>query len=501
MQRSKQLLLSGIALIACLGAASAQGIKEEGGARSSEQGVTSSRPGAQRGSEMRGQGQVENRAKSIDGKASSANQHSERSTTSHSEKNEVSGKSASKVEGEGKAERRSGSPAQRDQKSAQELKKERTSGPAPSKNNEPSTVGQGSSGRNEASKASSHQGPSSSQRQPDKSTSGSTELSNTKASGTEERNAATGVASPQGQQTTGASEQGATQSATQQPDTSIRSQAGATINTQQQAKIQQSVLSARNVPRVNDVNFDIRVNAVVPSHVHVVGLSSFPVLVEAFPRYRDDSFFVVEDDIVIVDHSHRIVDVVPAGPKSRYGRVGSPSSTAAVIDLTEPEIREVQQVLIDRGYYHGPVDGIFRPEVREALISFQRKEGFEATGRVDTRTVSALGLSGRIGQNAQGAGNQSTTNAQQPSDQSGTGQATQRQQNSSGQTTSAGQKQSQNQPASGANNQPSQRSQNGPAPATSGQGASQDPGATNQPHSRMKSQGSQEPRNRHPSER
>jgi hypothetical protein len=65
MQRSKQLLLSGIALIACLGAASAQGIKEEGGARSSEQGVTSSRPGAQRGSEMRGQGQVENRAKSI----------------------------------------------------------------------------------------------------------------------------------------------------------------------------------------------------------------------------------------------------------------------------------------------------------------------------------------------------------------------------------------------------------------------------------------------------
>lgn len=42
---------------------------------------------------------------------------------------------------------------------------------------------------------------------------------------------------------------------------------------------------------------------VVPSHVHVIGLSSFPILVEAFPRYRGDSFFVVRDDIVIRERS------------------------------------------------------------------------------------------------------------------------------------------------------------------------------------------------------
>ena len=36
------------------------------------------------------------------------------------------------------------------------------------------------------------------------------------------------------------------------------------------------------------------------------------------------------------------------------------------------------------------------PDTREALIAFQRKEGFSATGSIDTRTVGALGLSGKV---------------------------------------------------------------------------------------------------------
>jgi|SRR3954471_9131179 peptidoglycan hydrolase-like protein with peptidoglycan-binding domain len=201
---------------------------------------------------------------------------------------------------------------------------------------------------------------------------------------------------------------------------------------------------------------------VVPSHVHVIGLSSFPILVEAFPRYRGDSFFVVRDDIVIVDHSHRIVDVVPAGPNARLGHASG--STAAVIDLSETEIREVQQVLLDRGYYHGPINGVFGPEMREALISFQRKEGFESTGRIDNRTVSALGLSDRIGQNGQGKRNQSA-NQSSGANQSLNQPATTN--NSADKQPSAANNSAEKQPSSGGPT--SQNNQNSPTPSTTGQ--------------------------------
>jgi len=224
------------------------------------------------------------------------------------------------------------------------------------------------------------------------------------------------------------------------------------------------VLSARNAPRVNDVNFDIRASVVVPSHVHVVGVSSFPVLVEAFPRYRDDSFFVTGEQIVVVDHSRRIVDVIPVGGSGRYGHARGSTTTSDILDLSGPEIRQVQQVLIERGYYRGPVNGVFGPRMREALIRFQRKEGYQASGRIDVRTVSALGLSGRVGPSAAGA-NQPANQAGTPntSDRSGRDAVNQRSNpdrtggpsdrtGTTGQRSSSGENRSQNQPSEGANN-------------------------------------------------
>lgn len=185
---------------------------------------------------------------------------------------------------------------------------------------------------------------------------------------------------------------------------------------------------------------------------------------------------MVEDEIVIVDHSHRIVDVVPAGSRAHYGRAGSSTES---LNLSEPEVRELQQVLITRGFYHGRVDGVFGPEMREAVISFQRKQGFATTGSIDTRKVSALGLSGRSGQNAQGAGNR----AQEPSGGSGaTGQAPASQQKSSEQENAPTQSQSENQPANGRDDPPRRQQPNGnnqssqsnpavPPPSTTGQGS------------------------------
>src|SRR5262245_18348915 len=54
------------------------------------------------------------------------------------------------------------------------------------------------------------------------------------------------------------------QGSTQQSGACSLSQSGTQISAQQQTQIQQSVLSARNTPRVDRVNFEVRTGVVVP---------------------------------------------------------------------------------------------------------------------------------------------------------------------------------------------------------------------------------------------
>src|SRR5262249_34616296 len=174
-----------------------------------------------------------------------------------------------------------------------------------------------------------------------------------------------------------------------------KSGSSATVNltSEQRTRIQQTVLSGSNVPRVDRVDFAVTVGTTVPSHVHVVEVS--PTLIEIHPEWRDDMYFVAEDEIVIVDRSHKVVAVVPVGSSPRAGARGSSSSFAAA-DLSEAEIREIQQVLTQRGFYHGRADGRFSPQFRQALITFQRRQGIRTIGEIDVRTVTALGLSDKV---------------------------------------------------------------------------------------------------------
>jgi len=290
------------------------------------------------------------------------------------------------------------------------------------------------------------------------------------------------------------------------------------LSAQQQTTIQQSVFSARNAPRVNvnSINFAVNPGVVVPRNVNVVSVSAFPALIDVFPRFRDHSFFVVDDEIVFLDRDRRVVDVVPAGPRTRFSRasVGG-GGGAASLNLSQTEIREVQQVLIDRGFLTDQADGVLTDRTREALISFQRQQGIETTGSVDTRTVASLGLSNRIGQQSSQttSGSQSSTagqsqtgtqqnttgqasgqaNAPMPQNQSTTGQAggqaqggtqqpSAQQQPPAQQNTQAAPQnqstvgQSGNQPAANQNMPSAQGGQgNAPPPSTSGQGNAQPP--------------------------
>lgn len=197
------------------------------------------------------------------------------------------------------------------------------------------------------------------------------------------------------QGTVGSARQGETGSAQTQTG-AAQTQTQARLSNQQRTKIRQSVLSAHNVPRVqaNDIHFAVNRGVAVPSRVSVVSVSRYPELIDVFPEYRDDSFFVTEDEIIFVGPDRRVVNVVPVGSRAPFGRSHGYGYTA--VNLPPDQIREVQEVLIDRGFLTGQADGVFGARTREALIAFQRKEGIQANGSISTRTVAALGLSNKI---------------------------------------------------------------------------------------------------------
>jgi len=80
------------------------------------------------------------------------------------------------------------------------------------------------------------------------------------------------------------------------------------FTSEQRTRIRQSVLEGRSVPRVNSVDFAVSAGTVVPERIHVVTVPE--VLVEYHPAWRGYFYFVVGDQIVIVDRRHRIVTVI-----------------------------------------------------------------------------------------------------------------------------------------------------------------------------------------------
>jgi hypothetical protein len=53
---------------------------------------------------------------------------------------------------------------------------------------------------------------------------------------------------------------------------------------------------------------------------------------------------------------------------------------------------EAQAALAQRGYYHGAIDGAIGPRSRDAIMRFQADQGLPVTGRLDSLTLSALGV-------------------------------------------------------------------------------------------------------------
>lgn len=56
------------------------------------------------------------------------------------------------------------------------------------------------------------------------------------------------------------------------------------------------------------------------------------------------------------------------------------------------EVRKIQTVLKQKGYYNGNIDGIFGTQTKNAVTSFQRDNGLKVDGIAGNETLKALGI-------------------------------------------------------------------------------------------------------------
>jgi hypothetical protein len=100
---------------------------------------------------------------------------------------------------------------------------------------------------------------------------------------------------------------------------------------QQRSNIGQTLSREKNINRVTNVNFSINVGTRVPRSVHLVALPA--TIVAIVPAYRSYHYFVMGDDLCIVDPAtYEIVDVIVV-----HGQTASRPGGSATLVLTDAE--------------------------------------------------------------------------------------------------------------------------------------------------------------------
>ena len=95
-----------------------------------------------------------------------------------------------------------------------------------------------------------------------------------------------------------------------------------------------------------------------------------------------------------------------AGKKSNTSKKTASKQTASRFRRSsqrepDPErYKEIQQSLVDKGYYSGPVNGSWGPDSVAALKRFQRDQNIGDDGKLGSLSLMALGLGPRRGASA-----------------------------------------------------------------------------------------------------
>lgn len=87
----------------------------------------------------------------------------------------------------------------------------------------------------------------------------------------------------------------------------------------------------------------------------------------------------------------RSTHVAHAGQKAKARPVRSawhPGQTAP----TPERYKEIQEALARKGYLHGDATGVWSPDSADALRRFQQDQNLQASGKLDSLSIIALGL-------------------------------------------------------------------------------------------------------------
>jgi peptidoglycan hydrolase-like protein with peptidoglycan-binding domain len=123
------------------------------------------------------------------------------------------------------------------------------------------------------------------------------------------------------------------------------------------------------------------------------------------------------------------------------GQSGGQSEMGAMSSQASREdVKQVQEALKNKGHDPGPVDGIMGPNTRQALREFQKENNLQATGRVDDKTASALGVEGSSGGkgSSPSAASSSSEKSSSQSGASSSGSKSTPEKSSSGKSSSSG---------------------------------------------------------------
>jgi hypothetical protein len=110
------------------------------------------------------------------------------------------------------------------------------------------------------------------------------------------------------------------------------------LTDEKRANLSQSILKDRNINRVSNINVAINVGTLLPRSVHIV---RFPAsAIEIVPEYRNYSYFVIDDEICVVEpNSYEIVEIIPAS--GQLARRGDPSTLVLSDEEKSVVLREV----------------------------------------------------------------------------------------------------------------------------------------------------------------
>lgn len=85
------------------------------------------------------------------------------------------------------------------------------------------------------------------------------------------------------------------------------------------------------------------------------------------------------------------VYAIPRTPLAVMPQQHSPNKTSVLkVGSKGPAVTQAQNILRQEGFYKGPINGVFSPQMESAVKAFQKSEHISATGVIGAETRAVM---------------------------------------------------------------------------------------------------------------